>query len=60
LVPWVIKVLSAVNLDYQPFLETDEIDDVRTQGSLTAKLMLQILSSQCGPQLPFRIGHVLA
>jgi len=54
-----LRVLSAVHLDDQPLLQTDEVNNVRPQGLLTPKPMpAELLEAQPTPQLAFRFCQV--
>jgi hypothetical protein len=51
-------VLAAIGLDDQPFLETDEIDDVTPQRGLPAELEAgEPLGAKHAPQHALRIGR---
>ncbi len=51
-------MLTAINLDYDPFLKTDKIHNISAHRLLPAKLYAQLLPAYFIPQLSLRIGHV--
>jgi hypothetical protein len=51
-------VLTAINLDYEPRLQADQIDDVRSHWQLTAEsVAVDLLTSQPHPETELGVGH---
>ena len=53
-------VLAPINLDNQPRCETREVDNIRSQGSLSPEApSLELAFPQSGPEPPLGIGRIL-